>query len=91
MDAGTMQRWDYGKGVYGNEAPVAPVRGATKDSPEEQAYVVTFTTDTNDWSSACLVFQAGDISRGPIARVKIPHRITAGFHTTWVPGEQIYR
>ena len=91
MDAGTMQRWDYGKGVYGNEAPVAPVRGATKDSPEEQAYVVTFTPDTNDWSSACLVFQAGDISRGPIARVKIPHRITAGFHTTWVPGEQIYR
>jgi len=51
---------------------------------------VTFTTDTNDWSSHCLVFQAADISRGPIARVRIPHRISAGFHSIWAPGETIF-
>jgi carotenoid cleavage dioxygenase-like enzyme len=76
--------------VFGAESPVAPKRGSTPDAPEDAAYVVTFTTDTNDWSSACLVFDAGDISRGPIAKVRIPHRISAGFHTTWVPGEQVW-
>ena len=90
LDTGSSQRFDYGDGVYGNEAPIAPRRGATRDTPEEAAYAVTFTTDTNDWSSQCLVFDAADISDGPIARVKIPHRISAGFHTTWVPGEDIF-
>jgi carotenoid cleavage dioxygenase-like enzyme len=89
-DTGVRQRFDYGEGVFGAESPVAPKRGSTPDAPEDAAYVVTFTTDTNDWSSACLVFDAGDISRGPIAKVRIPHRISAGFHTTWVPGEQVW-
>jgi carotenoid cleavage dioxygenase-like enzyme len=90
LETGAAQRYDYGDGVYGNEAPVAPRRGATLDTPEGEAYPVTFTTDTNDWSSACLVFDAADISRGPIARVKIPHRISAGFHTTWIDGKDIF-
>ena len=89
-DTGIRQRFDYGDGVFGAESPVAPKRGSTPDAPEDAAYVVTFTTDTNDWSSACLVFDAADISRGPIAKVRIPHRISAGFHTTWVPGEQVW-
>lgn len=88
LASGAVQRYDYGPGVYGNEAPVAPPRGGSDD--EDRAYVVTFTTDTKDWSSHCLVFQAADIAQGPIARVRIPHRISAGFHTTWVPGEQIF-
>lgn len=90
LQTGAAQRYDYGPGVYGNESPVAPRRGATSDTPEAEAYPVTFVTDTNDWSSACLVFDAADISRGPIARVKIPHRISAGFHTTWIDGKDIF-
>ncbi len=89
-ETGARQRWDYGPRVYGNEAPVAPRRGKTPADDENEAYVVTFTTDTNDWSSQCLVFSAADISRGPIARVRIPHRISAGFHSIWVPGETIF-
>jgi carotenoid cleavage dioxygenase len=90
LENGTAQRWDYGPGVYGNEAPVAPRRGAGFDGPEDAAYAVTFVTDTNDWSSACLVFDAADISRGPVARVKIPHRVCIGFHSTWIAGEDIF-
>lgn len=90
LESGTSQRFDYGDGVYGSEAPVAPRKGATRETSEEEAYAVTFTTNTNDWSSECLVFDAADISDGPVARVKIPHRISAGFHTTWVPGEDIF-
>ena len=87
-ETGSCQRWRYGEGVFGNEAPVAPKRDAA--GGEDDAYVVTFVTDTKDWSSACLVFEACDITRGPIARVKIPHRVSAGFHAAWLPGEQIF-
>ncbi|MBR1217339.1 carotenoid oxygenase family protein [Bradyrhizobium sp. U87765 SZCCT0131] len=90
LETGGCQRYDYGEGVYGNEAPVAPRRGATADTEETAAYPVTFVTDTNDWSSACLIFDARDISRGPVAKVKIPHRISLGFHTTWVDGKDIF-
>ncbi len=90
-DSGASQVWRYGDGVYGNEAPVAPKSGTRAGvSDEADAYVVSFLTDTNDWSSCCAIFDARDISRGPIARVKIPHRISAGFHATWIDGDDIY-
>jgi carotenoid cleavage dioxygenase len=89
LATGAVQRWDYGPGVHGNEAPVAPRRGAGPDAPEEEAYAITFTTDTNDWHSECQIFSAADISRGPVARLRVPHRISLGFHSTWVPGEAL--
>jgi carotenoid cleavage dioxygenase len=51
--------------------------------------VVSFVTDANDWSSACWVFDAQRVSDGPVAKVKLPGRIPAGFHATWVPGAQL--
>jgi carotenoid cleavage dioxygenase-like enzyme len=90
-ETGASQRWTYGEGVYGNEAPVAPRKGnIAGQTPEEASYVVTFLTDTNTWSSWCAVFEARDISGGPIAKIRIPHRISAGFHSTWIPGEAIF-
>ena len=89
LEGGAMQRYDYGAGVYGSEAPIAPAHGATRDTAEGKAYAVSFVTDSNDWSSACLIFDAEDITR-PIAKVKIPRRISIGFHTTWVDGAQIW-
>jgi carotenoid cleavage dioxygenase-like enzyme len=87
---GAYQRYDYGKNVFGNETPFAPRRGASADDPEDDGYLVTFTTDTNDWSSRALIFDAKDIEKGPICRIRIPHRIPAGFHANWVPGEQMW-
>lgn len=89
-EAGTMQRYDYGDAVYGNEAPMAPRRGATADDPEDDGYVVTFTVDRKDWKSECLVFDARDVAMGPIARIKLPQRVPTGFHSTWVSGEDLW-
>ena len=89
LETGSYQRYDYGDGVYGSETPLAPFADATKATPETDAYAVTFTVNTNDWSSECLVFEASDI-RQPIARVKIPRRVSIGFHATWVPGAQVW-
>ena len=88
-ETGARQRWDYGAGCYGNEAPFAPRLGATANDPEDDGYIVTFVTETGDWQSQCRVFDAKDISRGPIARIKIPQRIPTGFHCAWVKGEDM--
>jgi carotenoid cleavage dioxygenase len=29
------------------------------------------------------VFDARELSRGPVARIHLPHRIPAGFHACW--------
>lgn len=90
LETGETQRYDYGDGVYGSEAPVAAATGAGGgDADETRAYPVLFTTDSNDWSSYCLIFDAADI-REPIAKVRIPRRISIGFHTTWVDGADIW-
>ncbi len=89
LEGGATQRYEYGAGVYGSEAPVAPARGAGRTAGECKAYPVSFVVDSNDWSAACLVFDAADITR-PIAKVKIPRRISIGFHTTWIDGDDIW-
>jgi carotenoid cleavage dioxygenase-like enzyme len=68
----------------------APRAGATRDSSEDDGYVITLVTDSKDWQSACLVFDARDIEQGPIARVAMPQRVPYGFHATWVRGEDLY-
>ena len=82
ISTGEKQRFAYGKGLYGSESPFVPRPGATA---EDDGWVVSFITDTNDWSSACWIFDGQDITKGPICKINIPARIPAGFHATFVP------
>jgi len=88
-ETGSTQRWDYGTGVYGSEAAYAPRQGASRKDDEDDGYLVTIVTDTSDWSSSGLVFDARDISTGPIAKIKLPHRVPVGFHGNWARGEEL--
>ena len=85
IHTGEAERYDYGPGVFGSESPFAPRAGAGPDAAEDDGYILSFATDTSDWSSSCLVFHAQHVSDGPIARVHLPHRVPAGFHATWMP------
>jgi carotenoid cleavage dioxygenase len=89
-DSGQSQRWNYGEGVYGSEAVFAPRLGATRNDDEDDGYVINLITDGNDWSSWCLIFNARDITTGPIARIRLPHRVPVGFHAMWARGEELY-
>jgi carotenoid cleavage dioxygenase-like enzyme len=53
---------------------------------EDQGYVVTFATDAATLQSYFLILHAGDIAGEPAATLRIPHRVPAGFHGCWVPG-----
>jgi carotenoid cleavage dioxygenase-like enzyme len=77
---GTEQRYAFGDGVFGSETPFAPRPGATA---EDDGYLLTFTTDVNEDRSDCLIFDASDIEAGPVARVRLPERISSGTHSCW--------
>ena len=87
---GSYQQWNYGEGVFGSEAVFCPRAGANRSGSEDDGYVTTIVTDSNSWQSECLVFDARDITPGPICRVQLPQRVPAGFHASWARGEELW-
>ena len=83
---GAEEHYSLPDGVFGSETAVAPRPGATD---EDDAYLVTLVTDMNTDSSSALVFHAARIAEGPIARVRLPERISSGTHSTWAAGSEI--
>lgn len=79
---GAKSTYRFPKGVFASEAPFCPRDGATS---EEDGYLATFVTDMNADTSECQVFDATDLARGPIARVRLPMRISSGTHAAWTP------
>jgi len=80
LETGDVQRFRWPDGVYGSEGPVAPRVGASR---EADGYVVSFVSDTTTDTSECQVFDARHIDAGPIARVRLPERISSGTHACW--------
>ena len=90
-DTGQYDEWSYGDGVYGSETPFAPVKGASRETPEDEGYVMSLVTDSNNWTSELQIFNAQDICQGPIARIKMPQRVPVGFHAWWSRGEDLWK
>ncbi|MGZ3418058.1 MAG: carotenoid oxygenase family protein [Polyangiales bacterium] len=82
VERGGKQRYRFPEGVFASESPVVP-----RGEREADGYVVTFTSDVRNDNSECQIFDASDIARGPIARVRLPHRISSGTHATWMPAQ----
>lgn len=64
---------------------------APADNPkrEDHGYVITFMWNDKLRVQELQVFDALDISVGPLARVKMPHAIPVGFHACWMKPSQI--
>ncbi len=77
---GTEERYALGEGVFGSETVMAPRIGSTG---EDDGYLVTMTVDMNRDLSECLVFDAQRLADGPLARIRLPERISSGTHSTW--------
>jgi len=86
VHTGERQEYRFDDGVYASESPMAP---STSSASEDDGYVVTFTTDMVNDRSECLVFDASAIADGPIARVRLPERISSGTHSCWVPATDL--
>lgn len=64
---------------------------APADNPqsEDHGYVVTFCWNAATEVQELQVFDALDISKGPVARVKLPRRVPPGFHACWMKASQV--
>jgi len=64
---------------------------APADNPksEDHGYVVVFMWNDKDKEQELQVFDALNISDGPVARVKMPNHVPVGFHACWMKPNQI--
>ncbi len=81
------QSLEYGPGCYGSEPQVGRRIGS---KAEDDGYVLTFVNNMVDNRSECWVIPAEDITKGPLARIILPHRISAGTHAAWVEGDRLH-
>ena len=80
LSTGAHERHDFPKGVFGSE-PAFGAKDGARD--EDDGYVVSFVTDKDAGTSEVLVLDAKNFARPPLARVKLPCRVPAGFHGVW--------
>jgi carotenoid cleavage dioxygenase-like enzyme len=88
LRTGGEENYQFGGGVYGSEAAMAP---RSDSSGEDDGYLITLTTDMNADASYCLVFDAARVGDGPVCKIVLPERISSGTHATWAPGTQLRR
>ncbi|WP_163509898.1 carotenoid oxygenase family protein [Fodinicola acaciae] len=86
ISTGAKTQWSFGQGRWGSEAPFAPRDGSTSD---DDGYLVTFVQDERENRSELDIFDAADVTAGPVARVLLPQRVPLGFHATWIRADQL--
>ena len=83
---GHSQRWQAPKGCFVSETPFAPRDGAVA---EDDGYLVTYITNLNTGKGECAIFDARDISPGPICRIILPGHVPMGAHAGWTPAAEL--
>ncbi len=91
---GEKQHDRFPEGTFASESPFAPrnrAQGIVDPAKEDDGYLVTLVTDTLHNTSECQIFDAKDIAQGPIARLRLPERISSGTHSYYVPAWNLKR
>lgn len=84
LQTGQTRQLMFGDNVFASESPFAPRLGATE---EDDGYLVTFTIDEGRGVSECLLIDAKCIEAGPVCRIRLPHKLCSGTHSTWASRE----
>lgn len=87
-EIGEEQVFELPDGVYASESPMVPRKGAMS---EDDGYLVTFLINENTGTSELAILDASDVTKGPIARARLPHKISSGVHSTWVEHSQLQK
>ena len=87
-DLVTGESWevDLPEGVYASESPFAPRIGAVD---EDDGYLVSFTTNEIDGTSECILIDCKNFEAGPVCRIRLPHQLCSGTHSTWASRAEI--
>lgn len=79
---GSVVQHQFADGVVVGEAQFVPRPGGTA---ETDGWVLAYTYDTARDSSELVVLAADDFAADPVAAVRLPRRVPAGLHGTWLP------
>ena len=78
--SGERKTWGEDKYLFGE--PLFAPRADNAD--EADGYLLMLAFDQVTQLSEMMIFDAATVEKGPIGRVKLPLRIPAGFHGSWV-------
>ena len=79
---GKFELWKPGPGDSVQEAQFVPRR---PDSPEGDGWLLVPVCRVSQMRSDLVILDAMNLSAGPVATLKLPIRVRATFHGTWVP------
>ena len=86
LDTGKEETYEFEDGVFVSETVMAPRDNSAR---EDDGYLVTFSSDLIRDISDALVFDASDITQGPICKIRLPERISSGTHASWAPSKAL--
>ncbi len=81
---GERQVWSAGPTGHVGESVFAPDPSGTA---EDDGWLVNAVHDSATQRTDICVFDARDVTAGPLARVHLPHRMPFGFHANWFAAE----
>lgn len=87
-DTGTggSQAYDLGSDRVAGEAVFVPARDARA---EDDGWLLSVVTDRSGSGSELLVLDATNVSGPPVASVRLPRRVPAGFHGSWISDDEL--
>ena len=83
---GTSQKFKYQEGCFGSEMQFAP---RDNSSTEDDGYLISIITNMETMKGEIQIFQAEDLTRGPLCRLIVPQQIPPGFHSSFVLPENL--
>ena len=60
-------------------------------APEGDGWIVQAATDSRTMLTELNLFEATNIAKGPIARVRLPFRMKPAYHGSWADGSLVKR
>lgn len=81
LEAGTRQAHWFGEDRFPGEFVFVP---AFADAAEDEGWLIGLVADTCAETTELVILDAQDVEGAPVASVRIPHRVPAGFHGNWL-------
>ncbi|MGW4244347.1 carotenoid oxygenase family protein [Nocardia sp. NPDC004722] len=83
---GAKETAPFGDGIFGSELTVVPRPGGTA---EDDAWLTMFAHNNHTGLGEVWIYDAADVTAGPVCRLGLPVRVPLGFHATWVSGDRM--
>ncbi len=88
LETGRRGAYDFGDGRVPGEFAFVP---AHPDADEDEGWLLGYVIDRAADATDFTILDARQIEAGPVATVRLPHRIPPGFHGNWFPASHVGR